>query len=410
MTDDNAEAPRAPALDGVRVLDFTRVLAGPWCSLNLADLGAEVIKVEHPETGDDSRGFMPPTVNRVATYFMFANRNKKSIALNIANPEGRRVVRALAEKVDILVENFRPGVMAKHGLDYAALEALNPRLIYCSISGYGHDSPLAEVAGYDPVAQAESGMMWVTGEPDGEPMRTGVSLADIFTGMFAVQGILGALHARDRDGRGQFIDIALLDSSVVINANLAQGYLATGEDPGRLGNRHSFLEPFGPVAAADGLITLVFGNQRQWERTCRAVIDRPDLLDDPRFATNDGRRAHPEETRALLAEIFRRDTRANWIAKFRAAGVPAGAVRSVGEALRSEEVRHRGLVQTVDHATAGPVEVLGSPVRLTGTPPVAPVAAPLLGEHTERILRDLIDCDDADIANLKKSGAIPHDD
>ena len=405
MVDDPNTGAASPALAGIRVLDFTRVLAGPWCTLNMADLGATIIKVENPDGGDDTRFFRPPEVAGQAAYFLFANRNKRSIAIDIANPQGRRLVRDLALKVDVLVENFRPDVMAKHGLDYAALSALNPALVYCSISGYGHDSPLKLVAGYDPVAQAESGMMSVTGEPDGAPLRTGVSYADIFTGMFAVQAILAALRVRDRDGKGQFIDVALLDAAVAVTANLAQNFLVTGKDPQRLGNRHPFLEPFGTFEAKDGPITIVSGNPRQWERMCRDVLGRPDLLQDPRFATNDGRLAHRQETSELLTQILATDTRENWIARMRKAGVPAGSVRSIGEALQAPEVLHRRMVREVDHPTAGKLKVVASPIHMSGTPVQEPTPAPLLGEHTDAILAEF-GYDAAAIAGLREAGAV----
>ena len=394
-----------PPLAGIRILDFTRVLAGPWCTLNLADLGAAILKVENPEGGDDTRSFRPPEVAGESAYFLFANRNKRSIAIDLAAPEGRELVRDLARQVDVVVENFRPDVMARHGLDYAALAQVNPRLIYCSISGYGHDSPLKLVAGYDPVAQGESGMMSVTGEPEGEPMRTGVAYADIFTGMFAAQAILAALRVRDRDGKGQFIDMALLDCAVAVTANLAQNWFVSGREPQRLGNRHPFLEPFGTFETADGLITIVIGNARQWERMCRDVLGRPDLLEDPRFAVNDARLAHRQETRDLLTAIFRQDTRDNWIDRMRKAGVPAGSVRSVGEALQAPEVLHRGMVDRVEHPRAGEVRVVASPIRMSESPVGPPAPAPLLGEHTDAILREF-GLDAEAIARLRAAGAV----
>ena len=374
-------------LAGVTVLDFTRVLAGPWCTLALADLGAEVVKIENPKGGDDTRRFdVREELAGESAYFVFANRNKKSLALNIAVPEGQAVARRIAARADILVENFRPGVMARLGLDFESLREVNPGLIYCSISGYGHDSPLREVAGYDPVAQAEGGMMAITGEADGGPLRTGISYADIFSGYNALQGVLAALYHRERTGEGQAIDIALLDGAVASLANQAQVTLITGRDTGRYGNDHPFLEPFGLVEAADGPLYLVIGNERQWERFCLDVVARPDLLDHPHFRDNAARLVHRRENRPLLAEIFASDTRAGWMAKFRAAGVPAGAVRNISEALAAPEVRARGMVKAVDHPKAGRFEVVASPVRLSATPTAAPVAAPLLGEHTDTVL------------------------
>lgn len=388
MTEQSPPGRRPPPLAGVRVLDFTRVLAGPWSTLNLADLGAEILKVENPNGGDDTRQFKPPEIGGESAYFLFANRNKKSLALDITKPEGQAIVRRLATQVDVVVENYRPDVMTRQGLDYAALSKVNPRLIYCSISGYGHDSPLKLVAGYDPVAQAESGMMSITGDPDGEPMRSGASYADMFTGMFAAQAIMGALFARERDGLGQHIDLALVDSAVAVTANLAQNYLVSGQQPQRLGNNHPFLEPFGTFACSDGLIYIVIGNARQWERFCKDVLERPDLLTDPRFASNPARLENREAVRTLLTETFLRDTRENWIAKMRAAGVPAGSVRAVGEALEAPEIRYRGMVRKVAHPTAGTLPMVASPVKLSGTPTADLHPAPLLGQHTDAILAE----------------------
>ena len=379
----------APPLSGKVVLDFTRVLAGPWATLNLADLGADVIKVEHPRTGDDTRHYAPSAEHGGETaYFLFANRNKKSLALDITKPEGQAVIRRLVEKADVLIENFRPDVMERQGLDYASLKAINPGLVYCSISGYGHASPLKLVAGYDPVAQAESGMMWMTGEADGDPLRTGISYADIFTGMFATQAILGALIAKDRDGVGQHIDLALLDSAIAVTANYGQAALMSGESPMRYGNSHPFLEPFGLAETADGQISIVIGNDRQWERFCKDVVNKPEWLTDERFATNAARMQHREIFRPMLNALLREDTRENWIAKFRAAGVPAGSVRDLSEALHAPETRERNLVAAVEHPSAGKVESVTSPIRYSGTPVSQPVAAPLLGQHSAAVLRD----------------------
>ncbi len=396
-----------PALDGIQVLDFSRVLAGPWTTLNLADLGAEIIKIENPKGGDDSRNFeRVDSLNGESAYFPFVNRNKLSLALDFSTPSGCAVARNLAAVADILIENFRPGVMQRRGLDYESLRPQNPGLIYCSISGYGHDSPFRDLPGYDPVAQAESGMMSYNGEPGGAPLRTGVSYGDMFAGMYAAQAILAALHARGRDGLGQFIDIALLDTAVAMTANLAQRHFITGENAERVGNSHHFLEPVCLFDAKDGLISLIIGNERQWERFCKDVIERPDLLDDPRFATNADRMQHRAETRALLGEILRGDTRENWVRKFRKAGVPAGAVREVGEALASPEVRDRGLIHAVAHPVSGSIRVVGTPMRLSRTPAVEPAPAPGLGQQSADILRRF-GYSDRDIASLRADGAIP---
>ena len=396
----------APPLAGKLVLDFTRVLAGPWASLNLADLGAEVIKIEHPKTGDDTRHYAASADHGgEAGYFLFANRNKKSLALDIGKPEGQAVVKRLVEKADILIENFRPDVMERQGLDYAALKAINPGLIYCSISGYGHASPLKLVAGYDPIAQAESGMMWMTGEADGDPLRTGISYADIFTGMFGTQAILGAIIAKERDGVGQHIDLALVDSAVAVTANYAQVALMTGQSPLRYGNTHPFLEPFGLVNTADGQISLVMGNARQWERFCLEVADKPEWLSDERYNTDAARMANRDTFRPVFDALMLQDTRENWIAKFRAAGVPAGSVRDLTEALNAPEIRARGMVAEVDHPRAGRLETVTSPIRYSETPVAAPVAAPLLGQHSETVLA-AAGFSDEEIAALRSAGII----
>jgi crotonobetainyl-CoA:carnitine CoA-transferase CaiB-like acyl-CoA transferase len=396
-----------PALDGITVLDFSRVLAGPWATLNLADLGAEIIKIENPDGGDDSRNFeRVDALQGDSAYFPFVNRNKLSLALDFSTPSGCAVARKLAAKADILIENFRPGVMQRRGLDYETLREQNPGLIYCAISGYGHDSPYRDLPGYDPVAQAESGMMSYNGEPGGAPLRTGVSYGDMFAGMYAAQAILAALHARGRDGLGQFIDIALLDTAVAMTANLAQRYFITGDNAERVGNSHHFLEPVCLFDTKDGLISLIIGNERQWERFCKDVIDRPDLLDDPRFATNADRMQHRAETRELLGTILRQDTRENWVRKFRKAGVPAGAVREVGEALTSPEVEKRGLIHEVAHPVAGSIQVVGTPMRLSRTPAAKPAPAPALGQQSVEILRRF-GYSDRDIAALRADRAIP---
>ncbi len=396
----------APPLAGKLVLDFTRVLAGPWSTLNLADLGANVVKIEHPKTGDDTRHYAPSAAHGGETaYFLFANRNKRSLALDIAKPEGQTVIRRLVAKADVLIENFRPDVMERQGLDYASLKPLNPGLVYCSISGYGHASPLKLVAGYDPVAQAESGMMWMTGEAEWDPLRAGISYADIFTGMFATQAILGALIAKERDGVGQHIDLALLDSAVAVTANYGQSALMTGESPMRYGNGHPFLEPFGLCETQDGQITIVIGNERQWERFCQDVVHKPEWLADPRYATNAARLQNKAEFRPMVNAILAQDTRENWIAKFRKAGVPAGSVRDLCEAVGASEVRARGMVAEVQHPVAGPVEVVTSPIRYSSTPVRQPAPAPTLGQHSAEVLAELGFSGD-EIASLAQKGIV----
>lgn len=383
----NASRKAAPPLDGVTVIDFTRVLAGPWATLSLADLGAHVIKVENPKGGDDTRRFdMLPDGSGEAAYFISVNRNKNSLALDIADDAGKAVVRRLVAKADILVENFRPGVMERQGLGYADLAAINKRLVYCSVSGYGHASPNREVAGYDPIAQAESGMMWMTGEGDGPPLRSGCSYADMFTGMFACQSILAALRAAERDGEGQHIDIALLDSAATVVVNYAQLALITGKSPKRYGNEHPFVEPLGLYDCADGPISLVCGNERQWANLCRKGLERPDLLDDPKLADVTARVENRAYCREILNAALKRQPRDYWIPRLRAAGLPVGAVRDVVEALQAPELRARDLVATTEHTRLGEIEQVGSPMRLGRTPVVKPEAPPLLGQQSRQAL------------------------
>lgn len=384
MTDDKKAA---PPLDGVVVIDFTRVLAGPWASMALADLGAKVIKVEHPKTGDDTRRYdVLPDRKGESAYFLSTNRNKESLAIDIADDAGKAVIKRLAAKADIVIENFRADVMERQGLGYADLAAINPGLIYCSITGYGHSSPNKMMAGYDPIAQAESGMMWMTGEADGLPLRTGVSYADMFTGMQATQAILAALRARDRDGAGQHIDIALLDSAAAAVVNYAQLGLLTGDSPKRYGGDHPFIEPLGLYECSDGLISLVCGNERQWEKLCNDGLERPDLMQDSKLTDAATRVANRQYCRDTLGAILKTNTRDYWVPKLRAAGLPVGAVRDVVEALNAPELRARGMVVTTQHARLGEIEQVASPMKLSRTPTVTPVAPPLLGQHSRASL------------------------
>ena len=377
----------APPLDGVVVLDFTRVLAGPWASLALADLGAKVIKIEHPTTGDDTRRYdVLKDRKGESAYFLSTNRNKESLALDIADEAGKAVVKRLVAKADIVVENFRADVMERQGLGYADLAAINPGLIYCSITGYGHASPNKMMAGYDPIAQAESGMMWMTGEADGLPLRTGVSYADMFTGMYATQAMLGALMARDRDGTGQHIDVALLDCATSAVVNYAQLGLLTGNSPKRYGGDHPFIEPLGLYECSDGLISLVCGNERQWEKLCKDGLERPDLLDDPKLTDAATRVANRQYCRDTLGAALKTNTRNYWVPKLRAAGLPVGAVRDVVEALNAPEFRARDMIATTTHARIGEIEQVGSPIKLSRTPVAEPVAPPLLGQHSRDAL------------------------
>lgn len=373
-------------LEGIKVLDLSRILAGPWCTQTLADLGAEVWKIEAPGTGDDTRGWMPPELDGESTYFMCCNRSKKSVAVDLKTEEGQAAVRRLAEEADVLVENFRLGALERYGLGAEALAALNPRLIYCSISGYGRTGARAAEAGYDFVMQAESGLMSITGEPDGSPMKLGVAITDLVTGMNATQAILAALIARGRTGRGQHLDIALFDSAVAILANLGTGALNTGQDCTRFGNAHPTVVPYQLFDTADGTIALAVGNDSQFRECCTSVIGRPELAEDPRYRRNRDRAANRETLIPALAESFLTRTTRDWIDRLHAAGVPAGQVRSVAEVLNAPEVLDRGLVVEAPDERHGAVRLIRSPLRLSDTPVRAPAAPPRLGEHTEEVL------------------------
>lgn len=403
------ELKAAPPLDGVVVIDFTRVLAGPWASMALADLGAKVIKVEHPKTGDDTRGYdVLKDRQGESAYFLSTNRNKESLALDIADDAGKAVIKRLVAKADIVVENFRADVMERQGLGYANLAAINPGLIYCSITGYGHSSPNKMMAGYDPIAQAESGMMWMTGEADGLPLRTGVSYADMFTGMYATQAMLAALRARDRDGTGQHIDVALLDCATSAVVNYAQLGLLTGNSPKRYGGDHPFIEPLGLYECSDGLISLVCGNERQWEKLCKDGLERPDLLDDPKLTDAATRVANRQYCRDTLGAALKTNTRDYWVPKLRAAGLPVGAVRDVVEALNAPEFRARDMIATTTHPRLGEIEQVGSPMKLARTPVAEPVAPPLLGQHSRDALA-FAGYDADEIEALISSGVVTED-
>ena len=400
-------SPQRPApLAGRKVLDLSRVLAGPWCTMILGDLGAEVVKVENPNGGDDTRGWGPPFAAGEAAYYLCANRNKKSLALDFSRPEGQEIVRALAADADILVENFRVGGLVKYGLDYDSLSAVNPRLVYCSVTGYGHSSPLAAKPGYDYVIQAEGGLMSVTGPQDGAPHKVGVAVADLFTGMAAAQACLAALIAADRDGAGQHIDMALYDAQLAMLANVGSAYLVSGEEPGRYGNGHATVIPYDLFDAADGQLVVAIGNDRQFARFARELMQRPDLAEDRRFATN---AARVENRAALMAEM--RPTIAEkpaefWIEVMQAARIPCARVRSVGEALSAPETAARGMVQEVAHPLAGRVPLVTSPLKLRGTPVVEPHAPPLLGEQSEEVLRERLGYSRERIAALREAGVL----
>jgi formyl-CoA transferase len=375
-------------LEGVRVLDFSRVLAGPYCTMMLGDLGADVIKVESPE-GDDTRRWGPPYQGSESAYYLCCNRNKRGIVLDLGTAVGRETARELGIRSHVVVENFRLGTMEKWGLSYEALSAENPGLVYCSISGYGRTGPDAHLPGYDYVVQGAGGIMSVTGEPDAPPAKVGVAIVDLTAGMFACSAILAALRVRDLTGRGQRIDISLLDSHLAWLANVGSNYLISGEVPARYGNGHANIVPYQTFATSDGWVVLATGNDRQWQRFCLA-IERPDLLADPRFATNHARVEHRATLVPILEAIFRTRTTDEWVALCAEADVPAVPVNTVDRALNSPQALARDMVRSVDHPGIGPVRMVASPLKLESTPPTIRRHPPMLGEHTEEVLREVL--------------------
>jgi crotonobetainyl-CoA:carnitine CoA-transferase CaiB-like acyl-CoA transferase len=395
---DAAPAP-AMALSGVRVLDLSRVLAGPWCTQTLADLGADVIKVERPGCGDDTRGWGPPFLKdeagadtAEAAYYLGTNRNKRSITLDLAKPDGQALVRRLALQADVLVENFKVGDMARYGLDAATMLTLNPRLVYCSVTGFGQTGPYRDRAGYDYAIQGIGGLMSLTGErddrPGGGPQKVGVAVADLFTGMYATVAILAALRHRDATGQGQAIDMALLDTQVAMLANLGANYLVTGQPPRRAGNAHQNIVPYQVFEVADGHLILAVGNDGQFTRFC-AVAGCPELATDPRFAKNADRVRHRETLVPLLAERLRHRPKADWLAALESAKVPCGPINHLGEVFDDPQVRAREMVTTLAHPLAGEVRLVSSPIKLSATPVQPRRAPPLLGQHTDEVLAEL---------------------
>jgi crotonobetainyl-CoA:carnitine CoA-transferase CaiB-like acyl-CoA transferase len=394
------------ALEGIKVVDLSRVLAGPICTMTLGDLGADVWKVESPIHGDDTRTWSPPESGGIATYYLSANRNKRSIAVDLKQPRGQTIVRGLIERADVLVENMRYGTLDQLGLGWADARALNPHLIYCSISGYGRDSLSAGLPGYDVVAQAESGLMAISGEHGGQPLKFGIAIADLATGMNSVQAILAALIARGKTGEGQFIDMALLDSGIALLANIGTGFINTGNQPPRFGNAHPTVVPYQLFDTADGTFILACGNDIQFRALCEKVVNHPELVDDPRFRRSRDRVINREILIPILAKVFRTGASSHWIESLHAAGVPAGRVRDLDDVFSAPEVLQRGLVQKLPHPTIGDVSLLASPLRLTATPPEYRSAPPLLGQHTREILRDVLGMADNEIGSLIEAGVV----
>ncbi len=393
-----------PPLAGVRVIDLTRVLAGPYCTMMLGDLGAEVLKIESPD-GDDTRQWGPPFAGGESAYYLCVNRNKKSMTLNLKNAEGREIARELARRGDVLVENFRVGAMAEWGLSYPELRAINPRLIYCAITGYGQTGPYKDRAGYDFAIQAEGGMMSITGEPDGAPMKVGVAMADITTGLFAANAILAALYEREKSGQGQFIDIALLDAQVATLANVASSYLVSSQPPQRYGNAHATVVPYQLFPTRDGSLVVGIGTDRQWQKFC-ALIGRDDLARDARFATNPARVRNRAELIPPLEKIFAALGTAEWLARLQNAGIPCGPINTVDQVLNDAQVLHREMVVEMQHPTAEKIKLVGTPLKFSRTPARIVLPPPLLGEHTAEILRGLLGLSAEEIARLREEGVI----
>jgi len=391
-------------LHGITVLDLTRVLSGPYCTMLLADLGARVIKIEQPGKGDDTRAWGPPFLDGESAYFLSVNRNKESVTLNFKHAEGLALLHELIAKadVDVLVENFRPGTLTKLGLDYDGLSARYPRLVYCSISGFGHSGPRAPEAGYDAIMQGEGGLMSITGTADGPPTRFGVAIADIVTGMFAAQGVTAALFARERTGRGQHVDLAMLDSVAALLTYQAGIYFATDTAPHRMGNRHPTIVPYETFAASDGDFVIAVGTDDQWQRFCQAA----DIEALERFATNRRRVTEYDELRPILAARLSTGTRAHWIARLKAADVPCGSVRDLQELFADPQMAARAMIAEVDHATLGVVRVLGTPFKFSDTPASIRRPPPTLGEHTQAILTNDLGRTREDLAALQAAGVV----
>jgi crotonobetainyl-CoA:carnitine CoA-transferase CaiB-like acyl-CoA transferase len=408
--------PKMGALSHIRVLDLTRVLAGPWCAQTLADFGADVIKIERPGAGDDTRHWGPPYLRTPdgadtpeAAYYLAANRNKRSVTVDIATPEGQRIVRELAAQSDVVLENYKVGQLKKYGLDYASLKAVKPDLVYCSITGFGQTGPHAQRAGYDFIIQGIGGFMSVTGErddlPGGGPQKAGVAIADLMTGMYSTTAVLAALAHRDRTGAGQYIDMALLDVQVAMLANLNSNYLVSGKPPVRLGNAHPNIVPYQAFQTSDSWIIVAVGNDGQFRKFVEAG-NRAALADDARFATNPERVRNRDTLVPLIAEMVKTRSKHEWIDLLEAAGVPCGPINDLGEVFEHEQVVARGLRVDLPHPSGATVKLVRNPIRMSETPPEARTSPPTLGEHTDAVLRDTLGYSDETIAALRERSVI----
>lgn len=404
------------ALSHIRVLDLTRVLAGPWCAQTLADFGADVIKVERPGAGDDTRHWGPPYLKDAdgadtaeAAYYLAANRNKRSVTVDIATPEGQQIVRELAAQSDVVLENYKVGQLKKYGLDYDSLRAVKPDLVYCSVTGFGQTGPYAHRAGYDFIVQGIGGFMSITGERDGEPgggpQKAGVAIADLATGLYSTIAVLAALTHRDRTGEGQYIDMALLDVQVALLANMNTNFLASGKPPVRWGNAHPNIVPYQTFQTSDGWIIVAVGNDGQFRKFVEAG-GRPGLADDERFATNPSRVRHRDTLVPILAEMVKARGKADWIDALEAAGVPCGPINDLEEVFDNEQVVARGMQVSLPHPSGADAKLVRNPIRMSATPPDARTAPPLLGAQTDDVLRDMLGYDDVRIAALRAKQAI----
>ena len=394
----------AGALDGLRILDLTRILAGPMCAMMLGDMGADVIKVE-PPGGDDTRTWGPPFVNGEATYYLGVNRNKRSMTLNMAGKPGQAILTDLIKQSDVLIDNFKLGTLARWGYTDAWFDAHAPRLVRCSITGYGSSGPKAAQPGYDFVLQAESGLMSICGQPGGLPTRYGVAIVDVCTGMLACTSILAALNARHTTGRGQKVELSLYESSLAMLINIASNYLMAGKQSGLFGNSHPSIVPFSAFPTANGMIALAVGNDTQFAR-CSAVLGHPEWGQDTRFARNQDRSANRELLEGMMTAEFSRDSASAWIAKLQVAGVPCGPINTVAQALDDPQTAARRMIETVEHPTVGALKMLGIPFKFSDTPASVRRAPPMLGQHTEEILRDMLGMDTAKIAALRSDKVI----
>ena len=394
----------AGPLDGMKVLDLTRVLAGPYATMLLGDLGAEVIKIEQPGTGDESRNF-GPFKNGFSLYFMSVNRGKQSVTLNLKTEQGQTIFKQLLEQTDVLVENFRPGTMEKLGLDYDTLKVEHPSLIYAACSGFGQTGPYAQQGAYDMIIQGMGGIISITGEPDGPPVRVGTSISDITAALFTTIGVLSALHHRNQTGKGQFVDVAMLDSLVAVLENAVVRYFATGEAPKPLGARHPAITPFEAFASADGHVIIALGNDTLWAKFCEHV-DRHELISDERFRTNADRTENHSELFPILSEIMSQRPTDDWIDALGAIGVPCGPINAMDKVVSHPQVQAREMITRIAHDITGEVEVPGVPIKLSETPGNVDAPAPSLGEHTTKVLTDLLKMSADEVEQLRQDGVI----